>query len=235
MKELGLTDNEVRIYLLLLRQGMMNPSDIAEKLGFHRGYVYDALERMQEKGVINSLRKDNKKHYQATHPESVAEMLRLRLENFQKILPKLARLPKEVEEETMVELHKGSKVYRTLLKDIVISLKRNEEVYLIGIDEEVLLTQVEPIYLKQYLNVIRDRNVKELIIIAKGKKRLKHRNLEYRELGEEYIGKTAQIIYGNKVALFLLGTPYYLIAIENRDVADTYRKQFHLLWQLAKK
>ncbi len=47
LKDLGLTDNEVKIYLLLLQNGMMNPAEISQKLGLHRGYVYDALERMQ--------------------------------------------------------------------------------------------------------------------------------------------------------------------------------------------
>ncbi len=54
------------------------------------------------------------------------------------------------------------------------------------------------------------------MIIKKGSRRLKYKNLEYRELDEKYIGKTAQIIYGNKVAIFILGIPYHLIVIENK-------------------
>ena len=92
LKELGLTDNEVRIYLLLLKQGMMNPSGISQKLGLHRGYIYDALERMQEKEVVNSVLKDNKKQFQATSPESLVELLRFKLENLQKIVPELMKI-----------------------------------------------------------------------------------------------------------------------------------------------
>ena len=66
-------------------------------------------------------------------------------------------------------------------------------------------------------------------------KKLKYKNLEYKEIDEEYIGKTAQIIYNNKVAIFILGTPYYLIIIENKEIANTYKKQFNLLWKIAKK
>lgn len=235
LKELGLTDNEVRIYLLLLEHGMMNPSEISQKLGLHRGYVYDALERMQEKEVVNIILKANKKHYQATSPENLVELLKFKLESFQKALPDLMKLAKLEKEETKVELHKGKRVYRTLLKDVISSLKKNEEVYLIGINEDVLINEIEPIYLKQYLNTIKSKNIKEKILIKTGAKKLKNPNLEYKELDEKYIGNTMQIIYNNKVAIFILGMPHYLIIIDNKEVAETYRKQFNLLWKIAKK
>lgn len=234
LKELGLTDNEVRIYLLLLEQGMMNPSEISQKLGLHRGYIYDALERMQEKEVVNVILKANKKYYQATSPKNLIELLKFRLESFEKIVPDLMKLKSLKKEETKVELHRGKRVYRVLLKDMVSSLKKNDEACLVGIDEKILITEVEPIYLKQYINTIKSKNIKEKIIIKPGGKRLKSPKLQYKELDEKYIGKTAQIIYNNKVAIFILGTPYYLIIMENKEVAETYRKQFNLLWAIAK-
>ena len=100
LKELGLTDNEVKIYLLLLKQGLLNPTEISQKLGLHRGYVYDALERMQEKEVVNSVLKNNKKHFQATSPETLIEFLKLRLENFEKIVPDLKKISGIAKEET---------------------------------------------------------------------------------------------------------------------------------------
>ena len=235
LKELGLTDNEVRIYLILLKQGMMNPSEISRKLGLHRGYIYDALERMQEKEVVNSILKDNKKYFQATSPENLIELLKLKLENFQKIVPDLIKIAEFKKEETKVELHRGERVYRILLKDMISSLQKNEEAYLIGIDEDILITEVEPIYLKQYLSTIKSKNIKEKIIVKTGCRKLRDHNIQYKELDEKYIGKTAQIIYNNKIAIFILGTPYYLIIIENKEVAETYKRQFNLLWEQAKK
>ena len=233
LRELGLTENEVKIYLLLLRHGAMNPSEISQKLGLHRGYVYDALERMQEKEAVNSIFKDNKKYFQATSPQNLIEMLKLRLENFQKIVPDLIRMGEIEKEETRIELHKGKRAFRILIKDMVSLLKKNDEAYLIGIDEDVLINEVEPIYLKQYLNTIKSKNIKERIIIKTGGKKLRNPNLQYKELDEEYIGKTAQIIYSNKVAIFILGDPYYLIIIENKEVAETYKRQFNFLWTKA--
>ena len=233
LKELGLTDNEIRIYMVLLENGMMNPSEISKKLGLHRGYIYDALERLGEKEVVNFIFKDNKKYFQATSPHNLVELLKFRLDNFRKVVPELSRLMDFKKEETRVEVHKGKRVYIILLKDVAATLKKGDEVCLIGVNEEILLSEVEPIYLEQYLNSIKEKGIKEKIIIKKGAKKIRYSNLKYKEIDKKYIGKTAQIIYGNKVALFILGNPYYLIVIENKDVAETYRKQFELLWAKA--
>ncbi|MFH1326912.1 MAG: helix-turn-helix domain-containing protein [archaeon] len=234
LRELGLTDNEARIYLLLLKNGSMNPAEISQKLGLHRGYTYDALERMQEKEVVNSILQKNKKYFQANNPENLLELLKLKLENFQKIVPNLKDIMDIGKEDTKVELHKGKRVYRTLLKDIISTIKKNDEILLIGIDEEILSKEVEPIYLEQYLNTIKTKNINEKIIIKKGKKKLGFKSLKYKQIEEKYLGNTYQIIYSNKVATFILGNPYYLIVIENKDVANTYRKQFDLMWKVAK-
>ncbi len=233
LKELGLTDNEVRIYLLLLKEGTMNPTSIAEKLSLHRGYTYDALERMLDKGVINSILQNNKKHYQATSPKNLVEILKLKLENFKSIVPELMQLSKNKKEPTKVELHKGKRVYRTLLKDIIATVEKNDKILLIGVNEKELMTEVEPIYLKQYLNMIPTRNIKEKIILKKGIHRSNFKNVQYKEIDEKYIGNTEQCIYGNKVALFITGEPHYLVLIENKEVAETYKKQFQLLWKVA--
>lgn len=233
LKELGLTDNEVRIYLLLLQSGILNPYKIAEKLGLHRGYVYDALERMSEKGVVSIIHVDNKAHYQAAPPETIVELFRLKLQTLEGIVPALKKLQNVKKEDTTVHLHKGSRVYATLLKDMIATARGEDTLLLGGIDEE-FLEQIEPIYLKQYLALIKERKIKERVIIPIGSKRLAG-NIEYRELDARYIGNTAQAIYGNKVALFVKGTPFHLIIIENQEVVKTYKAQFEVLWKLAKK
>ena len=114
---------------------------------------------------------------------------------------------------------------------MISTLRKDNEALIIGIDENILINEIEPIYLKQYLNIIKRKNIKERIIIKKGSKKLKHKNIKYKELEKEYIGNTAQIIYQDKVAIFILGTPLHLIIIENKQVAQTYRKQFELMWK----
>jgi len=234
IKELGLTDNEAKIYIILLKYGEMNPSEISQKLSLHRGYVYDALNRMQEKGVANLGIKQNKKYFSATSPDNLIELLKLKIENFRRIIPDLKNITKPDKEVVRSEMYKGMRVYRDLLKDIISSTTKNDEILLIGIDEDIFTKEVEPIYLEQYLNTIKSKRIRERIIIKKGGKRIKKSNLKYKEIDSKHMGNVSQIIYGNKVALFIFGDPHYLIILRNWEIAETYKKQFELMWKIAK-
>jgi sugar-specific transcriptional regulator TrmB len=233
LKELGLTDNEIKIYLTLLKHGILNPTKLAEKTGLHRSYIYDTLERLLERGVINTILVDKKKNYQAVDPKALREIFELKLKKLDSILPQLSGLFNSTKDDTRVELHKGKRVYRTLIKDLVANIKKNDIIYLMGIDETMMDT-VEPIYLKQYFNIIKSKNVKEKIIISKGKKKSRQKHLEYKEINPKYLDETTIVIHRNKVYIFVWGTPYHLITIESPKVANTYRKQFELMWDIAK-
>ena len=233
LKELGLTDNEIKVYLILLEHGVLNPTKLAEKTGLHRSYIYDTLERLLDKGIINTVLVDNKKNYQPVDPKALREIFELKLRQLDTILPQLSGLFQSTKEETRIELHRGKRVYRTLIKDLLANIKKNEVVYLLGVDENILET-VEPIYLKQYFNIIKDKNIKEKIIIARGGKKLDEEHLEYREIDPKYLDETTVVIYQSKVFIFIWGTPYQLIIIESPKVANTYRKQFEIMWNIAK-
>ncbi len=233
LKELGLTKNESLVYITLLKHGNLNPTKLAEKTGLHRSYIYDTLERLLEKGIINTVLVNNKKCYQAVDPKTLKEIFELKLRKLDEILPQLSGLFNETSEETKIELHKGKRVYRTMIKELISNFKKNDTIYILGANEEILET-VEPIYLKQYFNIIKEKNITEKIIIQKGKKKHKQEYLEYKELDAKYIGDTTTVIFQDKVFLFIFGNPYYLISIKSKNVANTYLKQFDLMWKVAK-
>jgi len=233
LKELGLTENESKVYLALLEKGILNPTALSKHTGMHRSYIYDTLERLLERGIVNTVLVKEKKHYQAVDPKALRELFELKLRHLDSIMPQLQGLYKETKQETRVELHRGKRVYRTLIKDIIANIQQDQIVYLIGADE-ALLESVEPIYLKQYLNIIKEKNIQEKIIIEDGAKILKEPHLEYKELDPKYFDKTTTVIFCNKVYIFIWGNPYNLVVIENEKVANTYRKQFGLLWEIAK-
>ncbi|MFQ5474260.1 MAG: TrmB family transcriptional regulator [Candidatus Nanoarchaeia archaeon] len=232
LKELGLSDNEIKVYLALLENGILNPSELAQKTGMHRSYIYDTVERLLERGVVNTVLVNNKKHYQPVDPKVLREQIELKLRNVDSILPKLSELFNATKTETRVELHRGNRVYMTLIKDLVSNLKKNDTVFLMGADEN-MLDAVEPIYLKQYFTILKEKDVKEKIIIKTGGKKQEEQNLEYKELDPRYFDETTIVMHNSKTYFFIWGNPYHLITIESEKVANSYRKQFEALWNIA--
>ncbi|MBS3138583.1 hypothetical protein J4207_02655 [Candidatus Woesearchaeota archaeon] len=72
------------------------------------------------------------------------------------------------------------------------------------------------------------------MIIAKSGKKLSYPNISYKEIDKKYLGDTTTVIFQSKVYIFIWGNPYYLITIDSDKVAQTYLKQFDLLWDIAK-
>ena len=168
LKELGLTDNEIKIFVILLRHGDMNPYEIAKKTGFHRGYVYDALERLQEKGIINTVIKNNKKCFQSIDPKHIEEMMQSRLESISKIIPDLMRI-RQTKEDCVVELYKGEKSYKILIRDIIATAKKGDEILIYGVNDKLVMS-IEPNYMKQYFAILKRKNISERVIIAEAQK-----------------------------------------------------------------
>lgn len=237
LKEFGLTDNEITIYLALLELGTANPAEITKKTGFSRAYVYDALERLQGKEMVSSVLKNNKKHYTAIDPKRLEELAKQRLEKIQTLIPKLKDLQKRVKEEIKVELHRGTYIYKTLLQDITLTLKTGGEVLIFGIDDKTL-SKLDKHYLTNliiYFSKLHQLNIKEKVIVKKNAKILKEaKTTIYKFLPQKVIGNTAFEVYGDKVAIFLWGSPNHLILITNKEVANSYRNQFGILWENAK-
>ena len=52
LKQVGLTEYEVEIYLTLLKNGQMSAYELAEKAGLYRQVTYDTLKRLTGKTIL---------------------------------------------------------------------------------------------------------------------------------------------------------------------------------------
>jgi len=86
-----------------------------------------------------------------------------------------------------------------------------------------------------YLSKIKLLGIQERLIVKKGTE-LPHveKTTKYKTLPNKNFGNVTFEVYANKVAILLWGTPNHLILIQNKEVAESYRKQFELLWKQAK-
>lgn len=235
LKEFGLTDNEIKIYVALLRLGSASPTEISEKTGLHRAYVYDALERLLEKGIASFFFVNGRKRFHPTDPKKLVELAETKKAAVEKILPELQHIMLHEKTDTNLEIHRGKGVMKTAFNDVLLSCSRGDILYGIGIDDE-LYQKTDPVHLSRYLRQARKKGIREMIISASGSRpHPETRITEYRYLDKKYLTSTATWIYADKVLILTLGVPFIAIILQNRDIANTYRKQFELLWKIAGK
>ncbi|MFH1849593.1 MAG: helix-turn-helix domain-containing protein [archaeon] len=236
LKELGLTNNESEVYLKLLSVGSATANEIARISGLHRQAVYDALDRLLEKGFASYVVKNNKKCFQGISPEKILDYLKDKEEDFRSVLPQLARLTRLPKESTSVEVFKGKGVIRTVYRDIIKEFAtRRGEVLLSGAEEKKFMEE-DLIALKQHIGRLKKMGCRERILIRKGDRHLvEGSQTAYRCIGKESFNPTPMYVYNDTLTIIIWGNPNHAIITRNRNLADAYRKQFNLLWKIAGK
>ena len=89
LMDLGLSQNESKIYISLLETGSTSATKIAQKSGVHRVNVYDSLTKLKEKGLVSELSSEGKKNYQASPPQALKNILKEKEIRLNKIIPEL--------------------------------------------------------------------------------------------------------------------------------------------------
>lgn len=236
LKNLGLTDYEVEIFLTLIKNGSTSVYEISKKTGLYRQACYDALNRLQEKGFVSFALKDSKKIFQAINPQQISEFLEEQKKQYESILPELLKMRSLGSEEISVEVFKGKKIVRVALRDIINTLKeRSGEVLCTAVDESFAL-ETDETTIEQYEKDILFNKIKERVILKKGDKGfLKKGNTKYAYIEKKYFNPNPLLIYGEKVQIIMWGNPNYLIQIKSKNIAESFHKQFELMWSIALK
>ncbi|MHA2069961.1 MAG: helix-turn-helix domain-containing protein, partial [Candidatus Thorarchaeota archaeon] len=68
LRNIGLTDGEIRIYEALLELGETTRTQLAKKSGVSPSKIYDVTNRLIEKGIVSAVKKDGILHFSAANP-----------------------------------------------------------------------------------------------------------------------------------------------------------------------
>lgn len=232
----GLTKNESKVYLALLKLNTATASEITKSSRVHRVNVYDALERLREKGLISSIMRSNKRIYEAASPEQLLKLLKEKEEIVQGALPSLRQEFTLKRDQQLVHFFIGPE---GVMQAYYMMLKQQKTIYAIG------GSGFNRKYLKhRHVMFNKDRiaqGVHGKVLYYEFTRKDKNSGWSSDELMEiKYIPDEFQTpgmvdICGD-VVVNLLPTADTLMAIviENRLIADTYREFFRFMWQFAK-
>lgn len=107
LKNLGLSEKEVLVYLALLQLGSATPYQIAKKSGIKRPTAYVIAEDLVKKGLIVHVPGEEKKSYIAKSPESFFEKQEEKLRAVKKILPELQSYQKKSPQKASIMYFEG--------------------------------------------------------------------------------------------------------------------------------
>ncbi len=244
LKTIGLTNGEINVYLSLLEIGSSTTGRITKKSGISGSKVYEVLDRLIAKGLANYIIKNGVKYFEATSPEKILEYLDEKKEtieeeriNIQKIIPELILKQKHAP-KSEVKVFMGWEGIKTVNEDIINSLRKGQEWLDMGLTEQPKSWEI---YFNKKQKVRAKKGIKyKSLLNIKYKSLFKAREelhySEFRFLPKSLEMPTAIQIYAEKVGIMiLLAENPMAILIENKAVAESFRKYFYALWDTAQK
>ena len=237
--DLGLSQEEAKVYLAILELGGSYASNIARKAGIHRATCYHILNNLKTKGFINSYTKDKAQWFNADNPSRIIEMERLRLQHAQDLVPQLLSIANAITFKPKIRFYEGVEGVKNVFEDIL-KTKDKEVLGYTNIGAlGVLLTD----YFKEYCRKKIQRKLKTRYISPATKEGVdivekyypKNYNKDLVEIllvnKKEFYFENEISIYENKVAIFSLNPDEVIgILIESATFAKSMRSIFDLAW-----
>jgi len=204
LQKSGLSLNESKVYEALLHLGEANTNKISVKSKVHRRNVYDSLSKLIEKGLASELFIKREKHFKATNPQKLLELLKEKEEKLDQVLPEMTAKYKAVEAEAEAYFFRGVEGFKNYLQSI---LDQKQTVYFIGAKAFWLDPRLKH-YLVRFERERERLGIKFMHLFDYEVKEQKSEILEivgkpYKFLPKEYSSPTAVDIFGDYVVTFV--------------------------------
>ena len=240
LERIGLTPGESEVYEALVSLGLSSTGIITRKAGIASSKVYEVLQRLQKKGLVSFVLKNGVRYYDATPPERLIDFLEEKREDIsksqkeiKKIIPIIKQEMGKSEEHNETVVYTGIAGPKIVLKEILEAGKKGIPNYGFGTDIDPYVKNM-PYFLERYIQEAKKYKFETRLIFAKGFKS-PNINAKIKFLAKEYLPPVRTMIYSDKVAIVDFTKPITTIIIHKKEIAESYKKHFGLLWKKAKK
>jgi sugar-specific transcriptional regulator TrmB len=237
LEELGLTGTEIKVYVSLLELGTSSAGLILEKSKLPNSTVHRDLNSLIDKGLISFVREGKRKIYCATDPENFVNFIDDKKRRFLEILPELKQKQSFQKNEELAGVYKGVRGIKEVYSMMINS--GGKEYNTFGGGEVTSLVMSwdwwANLHKRRIENKLPSRQVFDLTVKEGGKELSKNPLTSIRYVEEKLASFQETVICGDYVAIAIFSENPYAFLIKDKNVAESYRKYFELLWKTAKK
>ena len=231
LKEFGLTDKEVKVYIACLKLGISSVQQISKEAGTYRTYTYEILKSLKEKGLVSYIIRLGKQYFEVSEPDKLINILKEKENKIKSILPDLKILYNTQFNKPSIEMFEGKEGLKNIMDGLI---RTKEEILFYGSTGKQV--QALNFYFPNYIKRRVEEKIKIKVLTEQSKENFSLHKEDKKELREmRFLPKgvdfpTATYIYGNTVAMFSLEKNIISLIIGNEDIAKTHRMIFNMMW-----
>jgi len=232
--ELGLMENEAKVYFASLSLGPATVLKIARSAQTKRTTVYSVVENLKQKGLMNVEVKGLKKLYVAQSPEKLNSMIEARRQKLKDSLPELLSLFNLKGGESFIKYYEGLESIKSVYEGLIQDIKPHED-YCIVADQQKWISLDK----EYFLDFTRRRaklpiNIRLLLqdtpTAREFKQYEKNYNFKIKILPKSTQLTTNLVIIPQRVVIHQLTPPLVAIIIENKSVIQMHKEMFEIMW-----
>ncbi len=223
----GLTGNESKLYLELLKNQELTANELSKKVSMDRTLAYSVLNHLIEKGLISYIIKQNKKFFKAEKPANLLNKLKEKEIFVKDLISELNKIQKEIIIPYEIKIFEGKEGLRNLMNLII----QQKEFFSFGGTGKAfdLLYEMGGILQKMNKNKFSGK-----IIFSERYK--EHKLSESKLIQKRYLkleSEATTTIFGEYVSIHLAKEKPLVILIKNKEIVKSYRNHFEELWKNA--
>ncbi|MFA6888882.1 MAG: helix-turn-helix domain-containing protein [Candidatus Woesearchaeota archaeon] len=247
LKKIGLTEGEIKIYNALLELGETTRTALAKKSGISPSKIYDVCNRLLEKGIIASVKKQGIIHFSAADPHRLSDFLNKKAEEIEKekqlvdqLLPMLMIKHKNTHEAVNIEVFQGWEGLQTAFLMLENSMSSKNESLVFGASVGKNALQGD-LFFQKHQERVEKKGYKIRIIFNEDMRKRKQRYAYYINHKQHQIRFlhhntfTELYVYKQHVLFLMLLEKPIAICVKSQEAVNSFKKFFETIWKQAKK
>lgn len=236
LEDIGLSQREIKVYLALIDLGQTTTGPLVKKSGVPNSKIYEILEKLIMKGLVNYIYRGKTKYFQSSNPNNLMHFFNEKQDKLHNLVQELdARKGSYKTQESFI--YEGIEGVKAAFNNAVDILNNRDEICVFSMGTELATEKLR----RFWNNHFRKRNRKGITTRA-----IPHISL--RKIFPKYYGKyginykftplklpMGTFLYKNHVLTLVWGEKPIAFIIKSQIVYDNYMNFFEMIWKKAKK
>lgn len=239
LKNAGLDDKEVKVYISLLELGKTSVMEISKESGIDRTTCYRMLQNLLKIPLVQTLKEDKKTRWAALNPSYLIDYVNKRRDSIKEVFPDLQAIYNLDEEKPKLTYFEGIPGLQKSTADIIREVKHRGEILSFSTPGAAAGYYSQ----KEFLHLAQERVSKQIMsriliptiegapgyIEGEDWKNWRH----VKVVDDKKMPFKATInVWNNKISILIIKSHPIGVVIESKDLADTMKDIFEVLWAM---
>lgn len=236
LKNIGLTESEANIYIANIHLGPASVIEIAQRSGYVRQVVYDALPKLIEMGLIKKTKVGKKLRYQTTRVESLEDRVTEISSQIKELVPVLKSRQANFSAIPQINVYENTIAMREWYRQVLDNAKRGDTMLIWSYGKDWFY--LDPKFYENYLDQKSKIGVKDKVIkpdtpeLRQRYGKVKGDNAEWRFAEKWWRSNAEIVIWKDEISMLTVRErATNMIVVKSKELAAIERWNFRNAWE----